>query len=306
MSSEHRQTNGTSGARTAMRSPSPERRLRLVRNHEHTKPTRRATSTYLKHALLHPWHVVVLAGATVFGVANWSLIVLLLVFAGAEAVLLGVVMRLPSFRHYVDAKLDQIERAHAAEARAALLLQMSDDHRRELVRLEHVLDKIRGATHAPATSVELAVDDCLALLATFVRLAIAYNTSRECLASIDRRALSDEIHALQVAAASPSAQTRSLAERRILIAQKRAERWDRTREDLEAIAHQLAMIGALIQLTHEQFSAPADPGGMTDEIDRVVSDLQENQSTLDELADIFAVEEPIEPRLLDMGRAAQG
>jgi hypothetical protein len=266
---------------------------------------RRGPLVYVKHALMHPWHVVVLAGATVFGVANWSLLVLLLVFAGAELLLLGIVLHLRVFRRYVDERLDQIDRAKAAEQRSTLLLQMSDEHRRELLRLESVIDRIRDATRPHGTAAQIAVDECLRLLASYVRLAIAYNVSRECLASVDRKALDDEMHALEAARFSSSQNTRALAQRRLLIARKRADRWDRSRESLEAIAHQLAMIGELVQLTHEQIVAPADPSGATDDLDRVIEQLDDNQATLDELAEFLGVEESIEPRLLDMGRAAK-
>ena len=268
-------------------------------------PRQRGTWVYVKHALMHPWHVVVLAGATVFGVANWSLLVLLLVFAGAELLLLGIVLHLRAFRRYVDERLDQIERARAAEQRATLLLQMGDEHRRELLRLEAIVDRIRDAARPHGTAAQIAVDECLRLLASYVRLAIAYNVSRDCLASVDRRALDDEIRALEGARFSPSPHTRTLAQRRLVIARKRAERWDRSREALEAIAHQLAMIGELVQLTHEQVAAPADPTGATDEIDRVVEELDDNQSTIEELAEFLGVDDTIEPRILDMGRIAR-
>jgi hypothetical protein len=260
---------------------------------------------YVKHALVHPWHVVVLAGATVFGVANWSLLVLLLVFATAEVMLLGIVLHLRAFRRYVDERLDQIERARAAEQRAALLLQMGDEHRRELLRLESVVDRIRDATRPHGTAAQLAVDECLRLLASYVRLAIAHNTSRECLASVDRRSLDEEIRMLEGARFSPNPDARALAQRRLGIARRRASRWDRSHEALEAMAHQLAMIGELVQLTHEQVAAPADPGGATEEIDRVVQELDDSHSTFEELADILGVEDTVEPRVLDMGRAAR-
>jgi hypothetical protein len=260
---------------------------------------------YVKHALMHPWHVVVLAGATVFGVANWSLLVLLLVFAGAELLLLGIVLHLRAFRQYVDERLDQMDRAKAAEQRATLLLQMGDDHRRELLRLEAIVDRIRDAARPNGTAAQIAVDECLRLLASYVRLAIAYNVSRECLASVDRRHLDEEIRQLEAARFSQSANTRTLAQRRLLIARKRTERWDRSRDALEAIAHQLAMIAELVQLTHEQVVAPADPTGATDEIDRVVEELDETQATIEELAEFLGVEEPIEPSVLDLGRAAR-
>jgi hypothetical protein len=284
----------------------PRRPVRVVHSSADTRTApKRGAWVYVKHALMHPWHVVVLAGATVFGVANWSLVVLLLVFAGAELLLLGIVLHLRAFRRYVDERLDQIERSRAAEQRASLLLQMGDEHRRELLRLESVIDKIRDATKPHGTAAQLAVDECLRLLASYVRLAIAYNVSRDCLASVDRRALDEEVRALEAARFSQNSTTRDLAQRRLVIARKRAERWDRSREALEAIAHQLAMIGELVMLTHEQVAAPADPTGAIDEIDRVVEELDDNQSTIDELAEFLGVEETIEPRVLDMGRAAR-
>ncbi len=286
----------------------PHRPVRVVRSsaeQAQTETKKRGLWVYVKHALMHPWHVVVLAGATVFGVANWSLLVLLLVFAGAELMLLGVVLHLRAFRKYVDERLDQIDRARAAEQRATLLLQMGDEHRRELLRLEAIVDRIRDATTPHGTAAQLAVDECLRLLASYVRLAIAHNVSRECLASVNRRSLEEEIRSLEAARFAQGPNTRALAQRRIAIARKRAERWDRSRESLDAIAHQLAMIGELVQLTHEQIAAPMDPIGVTDEIDRAVIELDDHHSTLAELSEFLGVEEAIDPRVLDMGRASR-
>jgi hypothetical protein len=284
----------------------PARPVRVVRSSAETMKTeKRSLWVYVKHALMHPWHVVVLAGATVFGVANWSLLVLLLVFAGAELMLLGVVLHLRAFRRYVDERLDQIDRGRAAEQRATLLLQMGDEHRRELLRLESIVDRIRDATTPHGTAAQIAVDECLRLLASYVRLAIAHNVSRECLAGVNRRGLEDEIRALEAARFAQGPHTRALAQRRMGIARRRADRWDRSRESLDAIAHQLAMISELVQLTHEQIAAPADPIGATDEIDRVVEELDDQHSTLEELAEFLGVEETIDPRVLDMGRASR-
>jgi hypothetical protein len=284
----------------------PPRPVRVVRSSAETMKTeKRSLWVYVKHALMHPWHVVVLAGATVFGVANWSLLVLLLVFAGAELMLLGVVLHLRAFRHYVDERLDQIDRGRAAEQRATLLLQMGDEHRRELLRLESIVDRVRDATTPHGTAAQIAVDECLRLLASYVRLAIAHNVSRECLASVNRRGLEDEIRTLEAARFAQGPHTRALALRRMGIARRRADRWDRSREALDAIGHQLAMIAELVQLTHEQIAAPADPIGATDEIDRVVEELDDQHSTLEELAEFLGVEETIDPRVLDMGRASR-
>ncbi len=281
------------------------RPVRIASTSAEVPRRKRQLWVYVKHALMHPWHVVVLAGATVFGVANWSLLVLLLVFAGAELLLLGVVLHLRAFRRYVDERLDQIDRGYAAEQRATLLLRMGDEHRRELLRLESIVDRIRYTAGPHGTAAQIAVEECLRLLASYVRLAIAHNTSRECLASINRRGLEDEARTLEAARFSQGHHARALAQRRIAVARKRAERWDRSREALDAISHQLALIGDLVRLTHEQVAAPADPIGATDEIDCIVEELDENHSTLEELAEFLGVEETIDPRVLDMGRAAK-
>ena len=65
------------------------------------------------------------------------------------------------------------------------------------------------------------------------------------------------------------------------------------------------MIGELVQLTHEQIAAPMDPIGVTDEIDRAVVELDDHHSTLAELSEFLGVEEAIDPRVLDMGRASR-
>ena len=294
-------------AAAAPRDPPPDAPRRAVRvvPSSADASAQRGAWVYVKHALMHPWHVVVLAGATVFGVANWSLLVLLLVFGAAELLLLGIVLRLQVFRRYVDERLDQIDRAKAAEQRTTLFLQMGEDHRRELLRLEAVVDKIRDATRPHGTAAQLAGDECLRLLASYVRLAIAYNVSRECLSSVDRRTLDEEIRTLEAARFSPNQHARALAQRRSAIARKRAERWDRSRAALEAIAHQLAMIGELVQLTHEQVAAPVDPSGATDEIDRMVEELDESQATIEELTEFLGVDDAIEPRVLELGRTAR-
>jgi hypothetical protein len=55
----------------------------------------------------------------------------------------------------------------------------------------------------------------------------------------------------------------------------------------------------------EQIAAPGDSVEIIDEIDGIVHELDDNQSTIDELAEFLGTEEAIEPRVLEMGRAAR-
>jgi hypothetical protein len=222
-----------------------------------------------------------------------------------EALLFAVVPRLGAFRRYVDRRIEEAEREAAAEARLELLAQMTSEHRSELERLEAVADKIRERITPAGSGVDVVVNDCLGLgqlLSTYVKLAIAYKASMECLAATNRQALRDEIRVLSAARLGAHEQARALALRRLAIAEMRAERWDRSWSDVEAMRHQLAMIGELIHLTHEQCSAPADPRAVSAEIDRAIASLQENEHTLRELGELLAEQRTVEARMLHMGR----
>jgi hypothetical protein len=236
---------------------------------------------------------------------GWGLVPLFVTLFTAEMVLLAVVPQLPPFRRYVDAKLDAIERARAAEMRASLLVQMTNAHRAELERLELLADRIRERATPPGTEIEQSIDDYLGLarlLAGYVRLAIAYRNGRETLAMTNRQALADEIRQLSAAREAPNGRNRALTEKRLAVSQMRADRWDRTYEELEAITEQLAMIGDLIRLTHDHCTAPVDARSVTVEIDRAFASLRDNEKTLRELSELLADNAPLEPHLLALGR----
>jgi len=257
---------------------------------------------YTKHALVHPSNLILPVVATMIGVIHLSLILPLTMLLSAEVLFLAIVPRLHAFQRFVDAKLDRAERAVAAEARAALLLQMGAEHRKELERLERLVDRIRDAVEAGGRALEFAADDCLNLVASYVRLAIAYNATKECLATTDRLALEHEIRSLEAAAPTMPQQAGELAQRRLAIARRRAQRWDRSREELEVMTQQLAMIGALIHLRHEQCGAPRDARGTTAEIDRLMHEIDDSESTLREITELVARENVVEARVLDLGR----
>ena len=69
------------------------------------KPPRRFVK-YLRAAEIHPWHVVCLAGALVFGAATASLSVLISTFASLEVLLFSIIF-IPAFRRWVDAQESQ-------------------------------------------------------------------------------------------------------------------------------------------------------------------------------------------------------
>jgi hypothetical protein len=271
---------------------------------ERRSSSSRAPITYLRHAALHPYNLPLLVLAVATGLISGSVSILLVAFV-AEVAVLSIVPRLRAFRHHVDEVLDMADRAEAARSRAALLMRMDEMHREELERLEHLADRIRENMRRHVGSAELVLDECFGLpklLASYARLAIAFRACKEALSSVNRQTLRDKIQHLEMLAESATERVRKLAVRRLGIAIKRAEQWDRAQDDMEAIAHQLATIGELIHLMHEQSITPVDPQGMSDEIDRFLSDLEDSDGALAELRSLDTAED-VEPNVLELGRA---
>jgi len=225
---------------------------------------------------------------------------------GLEALFLGLVPRLLCFRHHVDRLCEQVEQAAAAKVREALVAQMDHIHRNELTRLEILVNKTRENVLRKGGTVDL-FDDLFAmgrLTTSFIRLAIAQKASKECLAMTNRQALQDTIRSLEVMLRSCPERMRRLVERRLSIAHRRAQCWDRTREHVEMLSHQLATVMELVSLLHDQSTAPAGAQAVYDELEQAVNDLEDNEGLLRELAELGG-DSLLLPYPLDTGTGAR-
>jgi hypothetical protein len=216
------------------------------------------------------------------------------------------VARLRVFGQLVDRRLDQEAITRAAAQRSVLVAHMGEEHKSDLAALEAVVDKARDASQSYGAAADALNDECQNLLALFVRQAIAYNVSRQCLASVDRHRLEDEARKLEALVSSSSGPTRELATGRLVLTRQRIERWERSRETLATISLQLGMIGDLVHLTHEQLAAPRNPRRITGEIDALARTLEGDPATSDELAELLMAETAVDPQVLELGRMGRG
>ena len=259
-----------------------------------------ADLVYLRHALVHVWHLPLVVASLSLALMCSSLAVLLATLVPAELMLVCVLPKIGPFRRWVDQRLEELERESASKARAALLLQMGQEHRMELEQLEVVLDRVRQLVHAPC-----GIDDFLGLgrlTATYARLAIAYKTGRDGLTSLHRQTLEHEVHTLRATSRVGTPRTRLLAQQRLAVAVRRLARWDRSRDELEAIAHQLALIAEVIHLIHEQCLAPVDQRELELEIRDALRSIDSNEETLREIVELSARTEVVDGRVLELGR----
>lgn len=246
---------------------------------------------YIKHALMHPWHVVLLAGATVFGVANWNIYIFLTVFALFELILFAVVMNLKAFINYVDDRLSGVEKAKASEKRAAILLKMPDNYRRDFLRLEALVDAMQERlTNYPTIAITIA-GECRELLAQYIGLSIRSHVSVPEI--LGRKAKVQQ----QIVNLSHNRNAEDLlVEKRIAIAHKRVESFDRTIVALSDIDAQLSAISEMIELKTEQPILPGDA--------IAPAHIRIDDSIIDELSE-FSYAEEIDMDVMQLGRAGR-
>jgi hypothetical protein len=254
--------------------------------------SRRSGWTYLSNAAIHPSNLLLLIGVMFLSLILWSGPVLL-AGLGVEAAFLVVVPRCGFFRRSIDVCLDEAERAAAQKAREALILQMGEGHRQELCKIEALIGKTFTNVQRRHGVALLGACDPLGvgrLTQSFIRLAIAHRACEESLAMTNRHILEGTIRALEAAENAAQDRARELLRRRLSIAYRRAECWTRTRDNLEAIGHQLATISELVYLMHQESLAPSGTSGISAEVDRVLADVEHGEGALRELADIGADE----------------
>jgi hypothetical protein len=266
------------------------------------KPKRPRRGLYLRHAILSPYNLI-WPGLVAFLAANVGGALVLIVGLLLQVVFISALPRARWFRAQVDERQAKKEREAAAQVRAQLLVRMSEEHQRELERLELLVDEIN--LRLGRGELAQAGNDCFGLgnlLAGFVRLAMAYKSGQQYFAATSRQALIDEIAQLEAQRVSAAPRVRRHTERRLEIARRRLARWDQTRDDIEAVVFQMATIRSLIHLAHESALAPVEEDDTTRDVEPLLHELGGERDPLRELAQITAAEDAVDPRVLELGR----
>jgi hypothetical protein len=259
------------------------------------RPARRTGWTYFGHAAIHPSNLLLLIGVMFLSLILWNAPVLF-VGLGIEGAFLALVPRLRFFRDRIDEALDEADRIALAKAREALVLQMGEAHRQELGKIEALVAKTFANVERRGGATGMSEHFGLSQLAqSYIRLAIAHKACEESLGMTNRHVLDGTIRSLEAAELASPERSKELVRRRLAIAYRRAECWTRTRENLEAIGHQLATITELVQLVHQESLVPPDPAGVSEALDRFLAGFEESNGALHELAELgVRVEEPYE------------
>jgi hypothetical protein len=265
-------------------------------------------SVYRRHALRHIVQAFVLVIPATLALLTLSVLVPLVMLLVGEVLIIALLPRTAWFRRRVDEHLRELNRAEATAARAALLGRMSDEHRIELERLERLAAQIRERSVTVTADVDGALNEWLGLgrlFAAYVRLAIAHNSSTISFRAVDRVALNDHVARLESAQMAATDRTRLWIDRRLAIARRRVDAWERAREERELMAHGLATIGELVRWMYEQSATtPTEP--VRAELEDTLATWEHNGTTLHELSALCDGYDAIDVKVFELGHEPLG
>ena len=252
--------------------------------------TRRMTGPrcdYRRAAITHPLNVaaltIVALTAVVMTSADVGLKLPLAMLIVVEAIVLGVLPKLPAFQRSVEARAAEAERIDAAAARAITAAHLDTDHRIELESLEMTAEIIRA--HAGVTRLKDDWTGVSDLVALYGRLALAHRASVATFGPALGGALDHQARCIQTSLACSDDTTRPALLRRLAVVRSRKTNWLAARRQQEALSVELAMIGDQIRSMREH-CALTPFVRLREELDVAVATSHEGARVLRELSEV--------------------
>ena len=273
----------------------------MASNRSARRKAKHKASAYVRRALIHPIQALVVVTA-LFLAMTFGGLLLLAAIVVSEAFVLAALPRFAWFRHEVDEQLERAARSEAASARAALVGRMSEEHRMELEYIERLASQIRARSQPDdqdgGEGEWLGLGELLAL---YIRIAIAHHASATAFRPADRPGLDQHVANLEAIHKKAPASARAWVERRLDVARRRADVWDRAHDEQQRMEHALATIGAILRWMHEE-SATAPTRPLRDDLEHMIASWEQDGRTVRELSTLCNDAEPIDAEVLRLGR----
>lgn len=220
--------------------------------------------------------------------------------AGGASLLYSVMLSmLPSFRRAVRANLEAQVQSDVAspEEREALLGELAPSQREHYDVLRELRDRIlESYEKMPGGRVLVASSErrLEALLTSFLRLVATLNSYRKYLNATDRKAIEEELRALQAEVeAEKNERLKEVKARRVEILKKRVARFVQAEESREVVSHQLASIEDVLRLTHEQSIAIRDPEVVSKQLEALTAEVNATEETVKEMEQFMQITEDL-------------
>jgi len=253
---------------------------------------------YTKEALFSTWNLVflitVVAVASALGLTGvlpaWLPELLLLIGGGAELVYLSVMPRHERFQRYVRAE-KRAER-HQAPSQREIFSQLRNQSQRRYAKLRKLKDQIQAnyqkLSFASQGILSNHVEKIDGLLDSYLDLLHQRERYRDFMDSATENRILQSIDALKKDMADDPDRVRAVKKRRLKVLERRLARFRKAHENLEIIGAQLSTIEDVVRYIHEQSWTLQNPEEVTAQLDTLLQEVEETQSSIREIEDVFS------------------
>jgi len=274
--------------------------------------------TYLKHAFLYHWNLLLfLGGSALAALSPWP-DALLPIMGGVELTYLTSLIAMPRFRTAIDAKVAGQMRARARDPAAQLAGQQSlkriIDHlpppslrrfyalRDRCFEMRDIASGVRGQAEVADSSDSIRTPALDRLLFLFLKLLTSQNGLDRFLKSTSEAALSqrlDEVRGRLTAAQAVDAakqderMIRSLQDS-VADAELRLDNYRKSMKDAEFVAIELDRIETKIQALTEMAVSRQDPDALSHQVTAAAESMQQTEETVNQLQHLTGLADQLE------------
>jgi len=252
---------------------------------------------YKRAAFLHPWNLTFLASGLALalgvsfvsgsGPAPFNTIMMLTM--GIELVVLGTLSRNPRFRKVVKSR--HAKKSARPLTSREIYAELCRDSQRRYMKLRNLQKKIeanyekfsyasQGMLQNHLKKVDNLVSSCLKMMHQKERYQIF--TSR-----MEEREVLHDMGQLQQELEGASESVRRIRLRRLKVLEHRLARFKKGREHLELLEEQVGTIEDVVEYIHEQSLTLRNPEEISLQLDVLMTDVAETESSLDQMESVF-------------------
>ena len=258
----------------------------------------KAHINYTKEAFLHPWNLIflIVAMAAAFGTSmifpgtEFLFNTILLFTAALELIFLGSMPKQERFRRAVKSRQAAVHAKPPTKKELWRLLSNSNQRRyAQLRKLEKKIESnYRKLSYASQGLLESHINKIDGLLDSYLTLLNQKERYEQYGQRTEEKEVVRSIGELREEMADDPPRVRAIKVRRLKILEQRLVRFKKSHENLEIIEAQLETIEDVIKYIHEQSLTLRNPEEITYQLDLLLSEVEETESSIGEIEDVFA------------------
>ncbi|MGO9270802.1 MAG: hypothetical protein ACLQOO_11210 [Terriglobia bacterium] len=247
-------------------------------------------SDFLKAAFHWQYNLIALGGTVVFAALSASALPLILV-GGLELIYLSVIPHNKRFQRLVRSWRFAEERKSHELKITQMWKQLPTDVQSRYDQLVSICKAVDTNYSSLSSASQMLVgqmhDKLQGMLEAYLRLLYADQQHIDYLRTTNPTAIKREIDQLQQKLASDTSKVKEINQQRIEILTKRAEKFDKIRENRQVIEAQCAAIEDGLELIRDQSVTMRDPQQVSGQLEGLLQSVEQTEDTVKQVEDIF-------------------